>query len=485
MTELNNPAINTATKDMRATLDRQRQLCSQEGAVSADQRIDRLNRAIDLVFDNRDILVETLTQDFGHRSSHQSLMSDIYATIECLKHSKKHLKKWMKTEKRKAPFPMNLMGAKARVEFQPKGVVGIIGTWNFPLNTVFSPLAGVLAAGNRAMIKCSEVTPKTGELLATLTAKYFSSDEIAVFNGGPEVGAQFSALPFDHLIFTGATSIARHILHAAADNLTPVTLELGGKSPVIVSNSYPLQDAVERIFGGKILNVGQVCLSPDYVFVPEDQLDAFSQAAATYVASMFPTLLNNPDYSSVVNERHYQRLQSYLADAREKGGDIREINPANEDFSQQQDTYKIPLTLVVNPSDDMLVMKEELFGPVICIKTYRQVDDCINYVNARPRPLALYYFGKDNTEQQHILDHTVSGAVTINDVIFHVSCEDLPFGGIGPSGMGSYHGLDGFKTFSHAKAIYKQSNINFQKLGGMIPPYGDKADKTLGAMIRK
>ncbi|GAA4102979.1 coniferyl aldehyde dehydrogenase [Zhongshania borealis] len=485
MTDLNNPAINTAANDMRATLDRQRQLCDEEGAVSAEQRIDRLNRAIDLIFDNRDIIVETLAQDFGHRSSHQSQMSDIYATIECLKHSKKHLKKWMKAEKRKAPFPMNLMGAKARVEYQPKGVVGIIGTWNFPLNTVFAPLAGVLAAGNRAMIKCSEVTPKTGELLATLAAKYFSSDELAVFNGGPDVGAQFSALPFDHIIFTGATSIARHILRAAADNLTPVTLELGGKSPVIVSNSYPLQEAVERIFGGKILNVGQVCLSPDYVFVPEDQLDAFTQAATAYIASMFPTLLDNPDYSSVVNERHYQRLQSYLADAREKGGDIREINPANEDFSQQQGTFKIPLTLVVNPNDDMLVMEEELFGPVICVKTYRQVDDCINYVNARPRPLALYYFGKDKAEQQHILDHTVSGAVTINDVIFHVSCEDLPFGGIGPSGMGSYHGFDGFKTFSHAKAIYKQSNINFQKLGGMIPPYGDKADKTLNAMIRK
>lgn len=485
MTDLNNPAINTAANDMRATLDRQRQLCDEEGAVSPEQRIDRLNRAIDLIFDNRDIIVETLAQDFGHRSSHQSQMSDIYATIECLKHSKKHLKKWMKAEKRKAPFPMNLMGAKARVEYQPKGVVGIIGTWNFPLNTVFAPLAGVLAAGNRAMIKCSEVTPKTGELLATLAAKYFSSDELAVFNGGPEVGAQFSALPFDHIIFTGATSIARHILRAAADNLTPVTLELGGKSPVIVSKSYPLQEAVERIFGGKILNVGQVCLSPDYVFVPEDQLDAFTQAATAYIASMFPTLLDNPDYSSVVNERHYQRLQSYLTDAREKGGDIREINPANEDFSQQQGTFKIPLTLVVNPNDDMLVMEEELFGPVICVKTYRQVEDCINYVNARPRPLALYYFGKDKAEQQHILDHTVSGAVTINDVIFHVSCEDLPFGGIGPSGMGSYHGFDGFKTFSHAKAIYKQSNINFQKLGGMIPPYGDKADKTLNAMIRK
>lgn len=482
MTNLNENSVISA---MRATLDSQRTLSTNEGAVSAEVRIDRLSRAIDLVFDNRDAIVETLALDFGHRSSHQSLMSDIYATIECLKHSKKHLKKWMKTERRKAPFPMNLMGGKATVEYQAKGVIGIIGTWNFPLNTVFAPLAGVLAAGNRAMIKCSEVTPQTGALLETLAAKYFSSDEVAVFNGGPDVGASFSALPFDHLIFTGATSIARHILRAAADNLTPVTLELGGKSPVIISKSYPLQDAVERIFAGKILNVGQVCLSPDYVFVPENQLEDFATAASTYICNLFPNLRDNPDYSSVVNERHYQRLLSYLEDARQKGGDIREINPANEDFSQQQGTHKLPLTLVINPSDDMLVMQEELFGPIICVKTYTTVDDCITYVNANPRPLALYYFGKDSAEQRHVLGSTVSGAVTINDVIFHVSCEDLPFGGIGPSGMGSYHGFDGFKTFSHAKAVYKQSGVNFQKLGGMLPPYGEKCDKTLKTMIRK
>jgi coniferyl-aldehyde dehydrogenase len=476
---------NSVMNSITATLESQRQQSINGGAVSAEVRIDRLQRAIDLVFDNRDAIVASLSQDFGQRSTHQSLMSDIYATIECLKHSKKHVKKWMKAEKRKAPFPMNLMGAKARVEYQPKGVVGIIGTWNFPINTVFSPLAGVLAAGNRAMIKCSEVTPHTGALLETLVAKYFKNDELAAFNGGPDIGASFSALPFDHIIFTGATSIARHILRAAADNLTPVTLELGGKSPVIVSRSYPLQESVERIFGGKILNAGQVCLSPDYAFVPEEQLNDFITATNTYFSDIFPNLLKNPDFTSVINARHQQRLISYIEDAKQKGGDVREINPAKEDFSNQEGTHKIPPTLIINPSDDMLVMQEELFGPVICIKTYKQVDECIDYINARPRPLALYYFGKDNAEQRHVLDHTTSGAVTINDVIFHVSCEDLPFGGIGPSGMGNYHGHDGFKTFSHAKAVYKQSNINFQKLGGMIPPYGEKADKTLKSMIRK
>jgi coniferyl-aldehyde dehydrogenase len=475
------PVIATLEK----TLERQRNAQIQGGAVSAETRIDRLQRVIDLVFDNRDALVESLSSDFGHRSSHQSLMSDIYATIECLKHSKKHLKKWMKPEKRKAPIPMNLLGAKAWVEFQPKGVIGIIGTWNFPINTVFAPLAGVFAAGNRAMIKCSEVTPRTGALIEQLVKEKFAEDELAVFNGGPEVGAQFSSLPFDHIIFTGATSIGRHILRAASEHLTPVTLELGGKSPTIISDGFPLKDAAERIVAGKILNVGQVCLSPDYIFVPEHQLEAFIETLKGYLGELFSNLLDNPDYTSVVNARHYQRLQSYLQEAREQGADVREFNPANEDFSQQQTTHKIPLTLIINPDDQLKVSQEELFGPILCIRSYRKVEDCIDYINARPRPLALYYFGHNAAEQRYILDHSVSGAVTLNDVIFHVSCEDLPFGGIGPSGMGNYHGEDGFRTFSHAKAVYKQSKVNLQKLGGMLPPYGDKCDKTLNSMIRK
>ncbi|MBD2857470.1 coniferyl aldehyde dehydrogenase [Spongiibacter sp. KMU-158] len=470
---------------MAKILERQRRAQTVGGAVSADMRQDRLQRLIDLVFDNRDALVATLSEDFGHRSSHQSLMSDIYATIECLKHSKKHLRSWMKAEKRKAPVPLNVMGAKAWIEYQPKGVVGIIGTWNFPINTVLGPLAGVFAAGNRAMIKCSEITPKTAELLARLIANKFAEEELTVILGGPEVGAEFSALPFDHIIFTGATSIGRHILRAASENLVPVTLELGGKSPVVISDNYDLNSAAERIINGKILNVGQVCLSPDYIFVPEGKLEALVEAIMAHLNTLFSDLVDNPDYSSVVNERHYQRLLSYLEDARNNNADVREFNPNNEDFTKQQGTHKLPLTLIINPADELKVSQDELFGPLLCIRSYKRITDCIEYINARPRPLALYYFGNDQAEQRHVLDHTVSGAVTINDVIFHVSCEDLPFGGIGPSGMGNYHGVDGFRTFSHAKAIYKQSKINLQKLGGMLPPYGEKCDKTLNTMIKK
>lgn len=474
-----------AANNIHNILQKQRAAFQREGAVSAQVRQDRIQRIIDLVFDNREQLVASLAEDFGHRSHHQSLMSDIYATLECLKHSKKHLKSWMKSERRSAPFPMNLLGAKARVEYHPKGVVGIIGTWNFPVNTIFGPLGGVFAAGNRAMIKCSEITPKTGELIETLIKKYFDEEELVAINGGPEVGASFSAAPFDHIIFTGATSIGRHILHAAADNLTPVTLELGGKSPVIIADDYDLQEAVERIINGKILNQGQVCLSPDYIFVPKDKLEDFNTRCMDYLGKLYASILDNPDYTSVVNARHFQRLQSYLEDARQNGADIREFNPANEDFSQQQGTHKIPLTLVINPGDELLVSKEELFGPVVVVRSYDKLQDCLDYVRARPHPLALYYFGNSKSEQRYVLDNSTSGAVTINDVIFHVSCEDLPFGGIGPSGMGNYHGLDGFKTFSHPRAVYTQSKINFQRLGGMIPPYGDKCDKTLKTMIRK
>jgi coniferyl-aldehyde dehydrogenase len=478
--------IDVSAVGMQAVLDRQKAAYIEEGVVTAEVRIDRLNRLIDLVHDHKDAMVDALSQDFGHRSSHQTLMSDIYSTLESLKHTKKSVKTWMKPEKRKAPVPMNFFGARARIEYQPKGVIGVLGTWNFPIHTVLSPLAGVFAAGNRGLLKYSEVTPATSLLLHGLIKKYFKEEECAGFLGGPEAGAAFSALPLDHLIFTGATSIARHVMRSASDNLTPVTLELGGKSPVIISRDTDLKEAARRIFTGKTLNVGQVCLSPDYVFVPEDKREEFVEHAVAIVSEMYPTMVNNPDYCSVVNERHYQRLLSYLQDARDKGANIREINPANEDFSKQKNVYKIPLTLVVDPSEGMKVMQDELFGPLLCVKSYKKVDECIDYINSNPRPLALYYFGsKKGAEIRKVLDHTTSGGVCINDVMAHVSCEDLPFGGIGHSGMGNYHGLEGFKTFSHARSIFTQSKINLQALGGMLPPYGEKADKTLEGMIKK
>lgn len=470
---------------MLSILEKQKASFLAEGYVSYETRINRLNKLEALLHDNIDTLCEAMSEDFGHRSLHQSKVADFYGSFEALKHTKKHLKKWMKDEKRKPPAPLGLMGAKARIHYQPKGVIGNITTWNFPVFVASTPLIGILAAGNRAMVKLTEVTPKTSALLQRLFSEYFDESEVVGITGGPEVGAAFSALPLDHIIFTGATSVGKYILKGAADNLTPVTLELGGKSPVVVSRSADIKESALRIFTGKALNVGQVCISPDYIFVAEEQLDEFVKAAEDHIKTMFPTMLNNNDYSSVVNARHYQRLNAVIEEAQQHA-DVKVINPANESFDNQDGTHKIPMTLVINPDDNLKAMQDEIFGPIVCIKTYKVIDEVIDYINANPRPLALYYFGRDKQEEIQVTSSTTSGGVAINDVIAHAGVEDIPFGGIGPSGMGNYHGFDGFKTFSHAKSIFTQSRkINMMKFTGMIPPYSKKTDKTLEFMLKK
>ncbi len=469
---------------MKALLQKQRDAFVAEGFVSAETRIDRLDRAISLLYDNQDAIAEAIDQDFGNRSRHQTLM-EVYATVESLRHAKKHLRRWMKQERRKVPMPLSLLGAKARVEYQPKGVVGILGTWNFPINTTFSPLAGALAAGNRVMIKFSEVAPATATRMAGLIGYAFDETEVACVTGGPEVGATFSSLPFDHLCFTGSAAIGKHVMRAAAENLTPVTLELGGKSPVIIARDADLEDAAVRIMTGKALNSGQACLGPDYVMIAEDQLEDFIRHATNWTREMFPTVLDNVDCCSVINERHFERLRSYVKEAASAGADVREINPSGEDFSGQEGAYKIPFTLVVNAGDDLKIMQEEIFGPLLVIKTYERIEECAAYINSHPRPLGLYIFSRSEATQRQLLDHTVSGGACINEVMFHASIEDLPFGGVGSSGMGHYRGFNGFKTFSHARAVYKQSRLNLQRLSGMVPPYGERTNKILARIIRK
>lgn len=468
---------------MNDVLARQRAAFMAELPVSLAARKDRLKRCIALLKDNADAFAKALSDDFGHRSADQSLLTDIVNPIGAAKHALKHVEGWIRAEKRKVMFPLGLLGARARVEYQPKGVVGIIAPWNFPVQLTMGPLIGALAAGNRAMIKSSEFTPGVATLFEALSPKYFAEDEVSFFSGGPDVGQAFARLPFDHLIFTGATGIGKHILHAAADNLTPVTLELGGKSPVIIGASANIKQAAERIAIGKMMNAGQICLAPDYLLVPEAQEAAMIDGIRDAVAVMYPTLLANDDYTSVINARHRDRLHGYLDDARAKGGEIIEVNPANEDFATSNGN-KMPLYIVRNVDDSMTVMQDEIFGPVLPVKTVRTTREAIDYVNAHDRPLGLYYFGTDSAEEREILDTTISGGVTVNDVVFHVSMEDLPFGGIGPSGMGSYHGRDGFRTFSHAKAIYRQPRINVAKLAGLMPPYGAALKKTLARDLK-
>jgi len=446
-------------------------------------RKDRLKRAAAMIVDSADRFCEALSEDFGHRSREQTMLTDIAASVAPLKHAIKHLGGWAKRDKRPVQFPLGLLGARAWVEYQPKGVVGVIAPWNFPVNLVMSPLAGIFAAGNRAMVKTSEYTPVTAALFEEIVGKYFAAEELAFVSGGPDVGRAFAELPFDHLIFTGATGIGKHILHAAADNLTPVTLELGGKSPVILGKGVDVRQATERVALGKMLNAGQICLAPDYMLVPSVDEPRVVEGLKAAASAMYPTLLANSDYTSLVNDRHYQRLNDWLDDARAKGATVETVNPADEDFGASN-SRKMPLHIVRDVTDDMTVMQEEIFGPVLPVRRYDGIDDAIAQVNACARPLGLYYFGKDEGERRRVLDRTISGGVTLDDVIFHVSMEDLPFGGVGPSGMGAYHGRDGFRTFSHAKAVYKQARFDVAKLAGLKPPYGAATRKSVARQMR-
>jgi len=469
---------------MRAQLEAQRQAFKNESIVSFETRIDRLDRCINLIVENQQAIYAAVDQDFGGRCKSLTAMMDLYTSVSTLKNVKKHLKKWMRVEKRKSPFPMNILGARSEIHYQPKGVVGIMSPWNIPVNALFSPLADIFGAGNRAMLKPSESNPATAELMQSLFARYFSSDEVTVICGGVAESVAFSELPFDHIIFTGAGSIGKHVLQAAAKNLVPVTLELGGKSPAVVSKKAKLQDAAEKIITGKALNSGQVCLSPDYCFVPTDKLDKFVEICKETIAEQYPTVMDNPDYVSIINERHYDRLMSFLDDARDKGATIIPLAPEGERWDERS-KHRMPIQLIINPSDDMLVMQEELFGPILCIKSYDQLDNCIAEINSREHPLALYYFGQDKAEQARLIAETTSGGMSINDIAVHFACDDLPFGGIGPSGMGHYHGHEGFKTFSHAKSVFKQGRVNLAKLAGTLPPYGERIAKMIPSMVKK
>ncbi len=472
----------SANSLMQETLSRQKAAQLLEGAPAAGVRIDRINRAIDLLVRHRSAIEAAVSSDFGHRSNDVTAFTDTATAIGQLKFARKHLRGWMRAQRRGVEFPFGLLGASARIEFQPKGVVGVLSPWNFPVGLTFGPLAGVLAAGNRAMIKPSEFTAATSDLMASMVKDAFDDTELAVFTGGPDVGASFTQLPFDHLMFTGATSIGKHVMRAAADNLVPLTLELGGKSPAILGRSANLEKAAARIMHGKVVNAGQICVAPDYAMTPSDTLDEFVSHAKTAVATMFPGgLKDNDDYTSIINQRHYDRLHGYLDDAKAKGAEVIEINPNNENFTQQPH-YKIPPILVLNPTDDMTVMQDEIFGPVLPVKTYDQIDDAINYVNTHSRPLSLYYFGENKVERDRVISSTTSGGVTLNDVIFHVAQEDLPFGGVGPSGMGAYHGREGFYEFSHKKAVYKQTGSEIVKM--LRPPYGETFRQQIGGRIK-
>lgn len=464
---------------MQSIFQAQRDAFNQSLPVRYETRVDRLDRAIALLKTHNDRLCAAMDADFGQRPKVMSEFVDVVSSINALKHARSQLRHWMKREKRPVRFPLNLLGARAWIEYQPKGVIGILSPWNFPVNLTFSPLADALAAGNRVMIKPSEASPQTSALMAELIAETFDPSEVAVITGGPEVAAEFSALPFDHLLFTGSTRIGHHVMQAAAKNLTPVTLELGGKSPVIVGRGTDLAKAADKIILGKMMNAGQVCLAPDYLLVPDDQVDAMAEHLIRSCQSMYPADQQHQDESGLISHDHQKRLEGLLEQATSAGVQTRQAGLSTEQIDRH-----LPLTLLIRPTDDLAVMSEEIFGPLLPILGYSTVDQAIDYINGRDRPLGLYYFGKDRSEQRAVLERTISGGVTLDDVIFHVSAEELPFGGIGASGIGAYHGYDGFRSLSHAKAVYRQSRLNLAALIGFRPPYGKRLRKMLDWELR-
>ena len=456
--------------DLHSLLDMQRKAYAAHPFPPLAQRQQWLKSLRQLLSREREVLIDAISQDFSHRSPDETLFAELMPSLHSLDYTLKHLKRWMRPSSRSVG--MTFQPASAKVVYQPLGVVGIIVPWNYPLYLAMGPLIGALAAGNRVMLKLSEFTPATGLLLKDLLGRIFPEDMVAVVLGEADVGVAFSGLAFDHLLFTGSTHVGKLVMRAAAENLTPVTLELGGKSPAIVSADVPLKDAAQRIAWGKSLNAGQTCIAPDYVLVPQDRIEGFVEAYRQAIHSFYPTLIDNPDYSAIINERQLARLERLQVDATLKGARLIPL------YDQGQGR-RMPHALILDVNDDMQMMQDEIFGPLLPIVPYTHLEQALAYINARPRPLALYYFGYNKTEQQHVVHNTHSGGVSINETLLHVAIDDLPFGGVGHSGMGHYHGHEGFLTFSKAKGVLIKQRLNSSLM--IYPPYG----RQLGRLIQK
>lgn len=469
-------------QNLNALVALQRNAFRAEGEVTYATRIDRLKRLKALIVENKREFATTTKREFnGARSYEFSLFSEFASKVEAIDYSIKHLKQWMKPEKRKTNKPMNLLGGKGQVRYFPKGVVGIISPWNLPFGLTVAPLTSALAAGNRALLKPSEYVPDTAALFADVVPKYFSTEEVAVVTGGAQTSQHFAELPFDHLLFTGSTRVGSKVMQSASKNLVPVTLELGGKSPVIIGRSAKLDLAGTRLTFAKLLNGGQLCLSPDYALVPNELEEQLVSRVKHEVESMYPNMTENSDYAGVFNERHFARLQNYIDDAVAKGAKLTIVG-ANE-TRVSKDNFRMPLHILQNVNENMQVMHEEIFGPILPIMTYADITEVPDQIEPRRNPLAMYYFGKDKGEQEYLLSHVQSGGVCINDITLHYVQEDLPFGGFGASGMGAYHGPEGFRNMSHARAIYSQTMIDVLPIIGARPPFGEKFRKRISKVL--
>ena len=460
---------------MRALFDAQHRASRRLPPADLAVRRDRLDRLKIMVRARADAFADAISRDFGTRARIETELMELVPTLSAIDHAAKNVAKWMRPEPRKVG--LNFLPGRAFVQYEALGVIGIISPWNYPLNLALSPLVDAIAAGNRVLIKPSELTPAFSEILREAIAEAFEPEEVAVVTGGVDVGRAFSSLPFDHLLFTGSTAVGREVYKAAAANLVPVTLELGGKSPVILADDYPIEKAARSIAFGKFLNAGQTCIAPDYVLVPEHKAEALAQALLAEVRRSYPDPAADPDYSGVISPRHAGRLHEAIEAARAGGATILSHGAAAAAAG------KVAPTIVLNASEETILASEEIFGPILPIVPYRGLDAAIDFVNARDRPLALYCFSRDADIQAEVLRRTVSGGATVNGTLLHIAQESLPFGGVGASGIGAYHGLEGFKRFSHARGVFKAGPfIALEKLG---PPWGGLARRMAKAMLKR
>ncbi len=464
--------LQTSRDFLTAAFETQKAAFSRDPFPDLHARRASLKQLLALTENHEAEFCAAIDADFGGRSAHETRLAEIVVVRAGIRHALSHLSSWM--AERRMPTAMPFWPAKNRLLPQPLGVVGIVSPWNYPFQLALAPATAALAAGNRVLIKPSELTPRFSELLASLAAKHFAADQLNIVLGDAEVGKAFVSMPFDHLLFTGSTSVGRQVAVAAAANLTPVTLELGGKSPAILDPSCDLDKAVASVAYGKLLNAGQTCIAPDYLMVPAGKGRDVAGRMAQAMTRLYPSFAGNPDYTAIVSDRHHARLKGMVEEVRAGGAEVIEVNPAGESFGN---TRKLAPAIVLNADPDARLMQEEIFGPILPIVEYAEIGEAISYVNDRDRPLALYWFGKDTTARRRVLRETVAGGVTVNDCLMHIAQEDQPFGGVGASGMGAYHGEWGFRTFSKEKPIFVQSPLS---AGGMLrPPYGPAFERVL------
>ncbi|WP_375457282.1 coniferyl aldehyde dehydrogenase [uncultured Methylobacterium sp.] len=468
-----------SASDLARWLDAQRIADRRDGAPPLDRRLRDLEALKRAVLAYQDRFVEAVSADFGHRSRQETRYLDLLPVVTTIGYLRANLARWMRPEPRRVA--LHFRPGRARVVYQPLGVVGIIAPWNYPVVLALTPLATALAAGNRVMLKPSESTPRTSALLAMMLAELFPPEQVTVVLGDATVAAAFAALPFDRLVFTGSTPVGRAVMRAASANLVPVTLELGGKSPAIVERGTSLRRAAHAIAFGKLTNAGQTCIAPDYALVARDEVGAFVEAFAREVDRYYPRIATNPDYATIIDDRHHARLHALLDDARTKGATVQEISAIDDDARRLHPRTFLP-AVVTGVTDAMALMREEIFGPILPVVAYDGLEEAIGFVNARPRPLALYFFGGSGPAQERVLAQTTSGNVTVNDTILHYAQDDLPFGGVGASGMGAYHGHEGFKTMSHAKGIFTQPRLNAADV--IRPPFGRLFERVLAYLLR-